>query len=115
MADREELANAVVGRERGPFPSTAECLAVAGALKIAALCVAWPDGRPRALRRGVASVSVLVLLCRGALGMLGRTDIISPGSASPRFRRMDRRLYSPICLALAALAAPSAVRARCGR
>jgi hypothetical protein len=115
MADRSELADAVVGREGGRFPSSGECLTVAAALKLAALCVAWPDGPPRPFRRGVARISVLALLCRGLLGMLGRTDVVSPGSSSPRFRAMDRRLYSPICLTLALLAAPSALRARCER
>jgi hypothetical protein len=115
MASREELSDAVVGRESGPFPSPSQCLAVAGALKVAALCVAWPGGRPRAIRRGVARLSVLALFCRGTLGMLGRTDVLSPGSSSPRFRGLDRRLYSPICLTLALLASPSALKARCGR
>ncbi len=95
MASREELSDAVVGRESGPFPSTAQCVAVAGALKVAALCVAWPDGPPRALRRGVARASVLALLCRGTLGMLGRTDLSRPARARRAFGALDRRVYSP--------------------
>jgi hypothetical protein len=40
--------------------------------------------------------------------MAGRTDLVSPGSISPRFRRLDRRYYSPLCLALAMAAGSSA-------
>jgi hypothetical protein len=39
---------------------------------------------------------------RAVAGWLGRTDLISPGSDSVRFRRLDRRVYSPLCAALAA-------------
>jgi hypothetical protein len=41
---------------------------------------------------------------------VGLTHLISPGSSSPRFHGFDRRLYSPLCLTLAALAAPAARR-----
>lgn len=33
--------------------------------------------------------------------------VISRGSESQRFRRLDRRIYSPLCLTLAALALPA--------
>jgi hypothetical protein len=39
-------------------------------------------------------------------GLAGRTDLLSPGSDSERFRDLDRRFYSPLCLALAAAAVP---------
>ena len=48
-----------------------------------------------------------VLTTRGALGLAGRTDIVSPGSSSERFRQLDRQVYSPLCLTLAALATPA--------
>jgi hypothetical protein len=48
-----------------------------------------------------------VLSGRGLLGLAGRTDVVSPGSSSARFRRLDRRVYSPLCLALAALTLPA--------
>jgi hypothetical protein len=38
--------------------------------------------------------------------MAGRTDLLAPGSSSERFRSLDRRVYSPICLTLAALSLP---------
>ena len=39
---------------------------------------------------------------RAAVGWAGKTDLVSPGSNSARFRRLDKRLYSPLCAALAA-------------
>jgi hypothetical protein len=82
-------------------------VAVAGALTIAsALIGGHPSVDPR-LRRAGARATVAILGVRGSLGLLGRTDILSPGSVSPHFRRLDRRIYSPLCLALAALALPA--------
>jgi hypothetical protein len=109
LRDREALADAVVGRDSVPPP--AACWAVAGALGTAAALVA---GRPRRLPRlrRVAAAGVTVTLAgRGLLGLAGKTDTVSPGSSSPRFRRLDRRIYSPLCLVLALLAVPAA-RAR---
>jgi Protein of unknown function (DUF3995) len=106
LADRAALADAVAGRRR--FPSTAVCLGVAGLLATAAGVVA---GRPRRLprvRRGAAAGVTAALALRGALGLAGRTDLVSPGATSDRFRSLDRRLYSPCCLTLAALSAPAA-------
>lgn len=108
LGDREALADAVVGRRE--VPPAAACWAVAGALGAAAALV---DGRPRALprlRRAGAAGVVLILAGRGLLGLAGRTDVVSPGSSSARFRELDRRRYSPLCLALAALALPAARR-----
>ena len=98
--DGDELADAVAGRRAVPPPSA--CFAVAGALSVAATLVADVPRLPRHVQRiGVIGVAV-VLATRGALGFAGRTDVVSPGSASARFRRLDRRVYSPLCLALAA-------------
>ena len=108
LPDRASLADAVVGTDDVPPP--AACFAVAGALGVGAILV---GGRPRRVSRvrrwGSAGV-VGVLAARGVAGLLGGTDRLSPGSTSPRFRRLDRRLYSPLCLGLAALSAPAAGR-----
>jgi hypothetical protein len=99
--DRQALADAVIGRDEVPPP--AACWAVAAALGTAAVLVAGRPRRvPRVRRAAVAAVAA-VLSGRGLLGLAGRTDTVSPGSSSPRFRRLDRRVYSPLCLALAAL------------
>ncbi len=107
LSSRQELSDAVAGRDDSEPPSPAACLAVTGLLTTAATFVA---GRPHRIpwlsRIGSAGV-VAVLTGRGALGLAGRTDILSPGSVSERFRRLDRRCYSPLCLALAALAVPA--------
>ncbi len=110
LADRSELADAVVGRAGGDFPPPAACVAVAGALTIASSLIGGhPPVDPR-LRRAGARTTVAILGVRGTLGLAGRTDILSPGSSSPRFRRLDRRIYSPLCLGLGALALPGCLR-----
>ena len=78
-------------------------LAAAGALT-----AGWPAGRP-VLRRLGAGGAVGVLAARGVLGLAGRTRLVSPASVSANFVRLDRRLYSPLCLALAGLSALSAL------
>jgi hypothetical protein len=104
--DRQDLAEAVVGRSTVPGPLP--CAGVAVALLLAASAVEdrprWPTPLRRLALVGVAGVLGL----RGALGLAGRTSVIAPGSDGPRFRRLDRRLYAPLCLGLAA----GAVRAR---
>jgi hypothetical protein len=90
--------------------TAAECLAVAGLLGAAAGFVA---GRPRrlpALSRAGAAAVVAVLTTRGAFGLAGRTDVLVPGANSERFRALDRRVYAPLCLALALGALPAVRR-----
>ena len=41
------------------------------------------------------------LATRAAFGFAGRTDALVPGSDSVRFRRNDRRVFAPLCAALA--------------
>jgi hypothetical protein len=104
--DTAKLSDAVVGHDR--FPPSAPSLAVAGGLSAASAFVAgWPADAQHLQRIGAAGV-VAVLSLRGALGLAGLTHLVSPGSSSPRFRRLDRRLYAPLCLTLAALALPAA-------
>jgi hypothetical protein len=112
LTDRAALADAVIGRAGAEVPSPAACLAVASALTTAASLV---GGRPRRTPRlrGMGVIGVVAILgTRGTFGLAGRTDLISPGSSSPRFRALDRRFYSPICLTLAALALPAIVQQR---
>ncbi|MGA2925061.1 MAG: DUF3995 domain-containing protein [Solirubrobacteraceae bacterium] len=106
--DKATLSDAVIGHDR--FPSAAACLAVAGALAAGSAFVAgWPAGAPRLQRTGAAGV-LAVLSVRSGLGLSGLTHLVSPGSCSERFRALDRRLYAPVCLALAVLAEPAARR-----
>ena len=106
LPDRAALADAVIGRSEVPGP--AACFAVSAALATAAAATAgWPARFPAVRRLAVGSVTA-VLAGRGVLGLAGRTAMVSPGSESARFTRLDRRVYSPVCLALAVLAAGSA-------
>jgi hypothetical protein len=106
FACRSELADAVIGRRT--VPSSSACYGVAAALAVAAMLVEDAPPMPLRVRRvgldGVAGVLAL----RGIVGLAGATALLSPGSVSPRFRRLDRRVYSPLCLALAAGALHSA-------
>jgi Protein of unknown function (DUF3995) len=100
FSTRDELADAVIGSRQVPGPVA--CYGVAGALGAAVALVEGKPAPPPGLRRvGLLGVAGMLAL-RGVLGLAGRTDLISPGSASPRFRRLDRRVYAPLCLALSA-------------
>jgi Protein of unknown function (DUF3995) len=105
FASREELNDKVIGRQATPSPTS--CYAIAGLLMAASALVAGlPTPRSRVRRIGVATVTA-ALGGRAALGFAGKTDIVSPGSVSARFTKMDKRVYSPLCLALAIGAANS--------
>ena len=109
VADRAQLADLMAGRAAGSVPSAPACLIVATVLTSASALVAGrPRGLPRLRRLGAAGVAA-ALGIRGGCGVAGRTDLVSPGSTSSHFRRLDRRYYSPLSLALAA-AALSSVR-----
>ena len=106
FADRSALADAVIGAEEVPGP--AACFAVSAALTAAGLLViSRPSGHDAVRRCGAGGVAA-VLAGRGVLGLTGRTRLVSPASASERFRRLDRVAYSPLCLVLAGLSALSA-------
>jgi hypothetical protein len=106
LPDRDALADAVIGAAEVPSP--AACFAVSGALAAAgALVAGWPGGSRPAVRRLGTGTVVAVLAGRGALGLAGRIRLVSPASTSARFARLDRRVYSPLCLALAGLSALS--------
>jgi uncharacterized protein DUF3995 len=98
--DRKGLADAVVGREEVPSPSA--CMAVAALLVLAATLVAGALPIPKRLRTIALRFVTAVLTTRGVAGALGRTSTLSPGSDSSAFVRLDQRLYSPLCLWLAA-------------
>ena len=105
FATTAELTDAVVGNDVVPSPPA--CYAVAGLLTVAAGAVAGlPIPTPRLRRLTVLGVTT-VLATRAAFGFAGRTDVLVPGSVSPRFRRNDRRCFAPLCLALATGAAMS--------
>ena len=104
--DRAALADTVVGNDA--VPGRGASLAVAGLLGLAAGLVA--DALPVAptfRRVGVLGVAT-VLATRAAFGFAGSTERLVPDSNSPRFVTADRRVFAPLCAALAAGAAVSA-------
>ncbi|MFF2076248.1 DUF3995 domain-containing protein [Kitasatospora sp. NPDC058162] len=102
----EEFADTVVGTGEG-VPPAAACLAVAGLLGTASYLVAAEAGvlpalGPRQLRRAGVRTVAGGLLARGLGGpvVFGRLS-----ERSARFRRLNVRYYSPLCVALGAGAA----------
>lgn len=111
--DRATLADATAGAAEVPSPGS--CFAVSGALAAAGtLTAGWPARYPVPQRAGALTVAA-VLAGRGILGLAGRTRLVAPGATSARFTRLDRRVYSPVCLALAGFSALSAGRRRGAR
>ncbi len=107
MADRADLSEAVLGSPGLARGGATACYAVATLLGGAGAIV---SGRPHFAERhrGVAVIGIAAALAgRGVLGLTGHTHLVSPTSTGDRFRRLDRRYYSPACLALAALVALS--------
>jgi hypothetical protein len=98
--NRDDLADAVIGTDAVPSPRA--CMAVASLLALAATFVIGVKPLPQRLRTVALRVVTAVLTTRGVAGALGRTSTFSPGSDSPTFMRLDKRLYSPLCLWLAA-------------
>jgi Protein of unknown function (DUF3995) len=105
FSDREQLNDTVVGQDATPSP--AACYAMAGLLTAAAALVAGVPSRRGWFRRLGVVVVTAVLGVRAVLGFAGKTELVSPGSASDKFKEMDRRYYAPLCLTLALGAARS--------
>jgi hypothetical protein len=84
-------------------------LIVAGLLGVAAGLVAdvLPVAAP-VRRVGVLGVAA-VLATRAAFGFAGATGRLVAGSNSAKFVATDRRIFAPLCAALAAGAAASAI------
>jgi hypothetical protein len=64
-----------------------------------ALVAGLPSPNSTLRRVGVGAVAA-TLGARAALGFAGRTDLVSPGSVSEKFRETDKRYLAPLCLAL---------------
>jgi hypothetical protein len=107
---RAELNDAVIGRDATPSP--AACIAVATALAGAAAVVGRSGTGGGPVPRAGAGVVAVVLTTRAVFGFAGRTDLLVPGSDSARFRRLDRRVFAPICALLGSGAATAALAGR---
>jgi Protein of unknown function (DUF3995) len=105
---RSELSAVMAGRSEVPSPVA--CVVVATGLAGAAGLVGGVGGdRPVArLARAALAAGFLV---RGVAGLSGNTRLLVPWTPAPRFVRLDRRYYGPLCLAIAASAARSGLGA----
>jgi hypothetical protein len=102
--DRKSCARAVVGFAGAPMPGVAACFAVAGMLALFGLlapAVAGVFATPfrQSSLAGAALFVGLVFLFRGALGFTPFWRRMTPEMP---FAQLDRRYYSPLCLALGA-------------
>lgn len=112
LEDRDALSEAVIGRDDGSVPPASQCLIAAGLFLAAASVLAGrPARRPAVVRLGRLGVTGAFGV-RGIAGLAGITHLLAPGSESARFRRMDRRVFAPFCLVIAALSIPVASRGR---
>lgn len=103
-ADGATLSRHVLGIPESPgIPSAAATVAVTAALALTgAAAVARTSNGPRL--RGAARLITMpaaaVLAIRGLGGFA--QSLLAPGAATAEFTRNDLRIYSPLCLALAA-------------
>lgn len=99
----DELADLVVGKR--PMPGPRECAAVAALLGAATigttLATVGGQGPIVGLTRRGSKIAAGVLLVRGVGGLAA--EALTVGDLAPEFRRWNRRLYSPLCIALGAL------------
>ncbi|GAA2226716.1 hypothetical protein GCM10010430_02350 [Kitasatospora cystarginea] len=117
MGSPAEFADAVAGVGVDRLPTPAMCAEVAVALGAASYLVGaragvLPSAGPRRLRTAGAGTVAAVLLARGVGGLLlfGTAESGRRFVRGERFVRLDRRYYSPLCLALGAGAALVAAR-----
>jgi hypothetical protein len=109
LADRDDFARLVVGVPVDELPSPGMTAAVAVALAVAAVLVAaqarlLPAGPvPARVRRAGVVVVAVVLLLRGGGALVAELAGMEVGPAD--FVRMDRIVYSPLCLTLGLAAA----------
>jgi hypothetical protein len=99
FSDRSQLADSVVGTKEVPSPLA--CFTVAAALAAGGALVQGVPRVPSPLRRCGLLAMAGVFGVRGTFGFFGKTDLMAPGSTSPRFRHLDRRVYAPLCIGLA--------------
>ncbi|WP_371496779.1 DUF3995 domain-containing protein [Kitasatospora sp. NBC_00374] len=117
LGSRAEFADAVIGVGEEHVPTPAMCAGVAGLLGVAAAAVGaragvLPAVGPAWLAKAGSVTTAGALLARGVGGpvLFGSGRI----ARSERFVRLDRRYYSPLCVALGAGAALVAARGRGG-
>ncbi|WP_026555588.1 DUF3995 domain-containing protein [Arthrobacter sp. 35W] len=99
MRTRAELADAVVGSNT--VPDARACFAVAGLSVAAAALAAGVGGSGRAAQ-AARFVLGAGILARGTAGGRPATKVLGLPEPSARFVRLDKTLYRPLCLGVAA-------------
>lgn len=103
--DARTLTRSVLGVSDADanFPPPGLTLAVTGALSLtgaAALARTSTNAKVRQSARLLTLPAATVLALRGFGGFA--QSLFAPGASTPEFRRNDLRIYSPLCLGLAA-------------
>lgn len=102
--DDETLTRSVLGVPAAKdFPPPGLTLAVTGALSVAgaaALARTSTNARVRQAARLLTLPAAALLALRGVGGFA--QSLLAPQASTPEFRRNDLRIYSPLCLTLAA-------------
>lgn len=102
--DPTTLTRSVVGiPESGDFPPPGLTLVVTGALTVTAGAALARTANSEKIRRTARLLSLpaaAVLAVRGVGGFA--QSLLHPQAATPEFTRNDLRIYSPLCLGLAA-------------
>lgn len=106
MRDAITLAEVAAGTKE--MPGRGKCAVVGGGLASAAVLVAGAGG-DRAAARAARLAIAAGFLVRGVAGVTGETVRLVPWTPGPRFVRLDRRYYGPLCLVISATAATSAL------
>jgi hypothetical protein len=102
--DPETLTRSVLGVSAAQdFPPAGLTLAVTGALSLTGTAaLARTSKRPK-LRQAARLLTLPAAVVLGLRGVGGfAQSLLAPHASTPEFRRNDLRLYSPLCLALAA-------------
>ena len=112
LESRARYAEVLVGVAEEKLPSAKATLGVAGLLSAATSLVLMradvvPRVGPEWLPRWGVRVLAAILLLRGVAGLV--VSGFGRGNAPEAFRRLDLRVYSPLCLALAAGATTTAL------
>jgi hypothetical protein len=110
LASRRDFAEVVVGRPSGVLPNGFAALSVAVAVLLAAAAYLvaaraglLSSGLPAWMVAAGTTTVAAVLLVSGVGGLI--QSGFGLGDSPERYRRLDLRLYSPLCLALAVLTA----------
>jgi Protein of unknown function (DUF3995) len=103
-ADAFTLAEVVAGKREMPGPG--QCLTVAAALGAGCAIVAGVGGRHRVAQAARTALAAGFFV-RGVSGITATTARLVSWTPAPRFVRLDRRYYGPLCLGISLAVAPS--------